>query len=348
MAGYRIWQLLFAVWAVSGSGVEVSAQFVGYYRTKDCGIAEAIVTQAVTQAFNQDPSVAPALIRLLFHDCFVEGCDASILLDPSPENPNVEKRSGPNLSVRGYEVIDAAKTQLEKTCPLTVSCADIVALAARDAIVLTGGRHFEMPTGRLDGMVSSTASADANLVSTESSARELTQKFLAQGLGQDEMITLSGAHTIGRTTCAQVTPRLYNFPGSPNGVDPTLDFDYALHLKQVCPQGGNPNSVVQLDPVSPNTFDNMYYTNGVTGRVLFASDIALFADHQTEFASNLNSENAELWQIIFSNALIHMASNKIKFGRPDEEGEIRQNCRLTNARFAATANMSRSAHNHGA
>lgn len=136
MAGYRIWQLLFAVWAVSGSGVEVSAQFVGYYRTKDCGIAEAIVTQAVTQAFNQDPSVAPALIRLLFHDCFVEGCDASILLDPSPENPNVEKRSGPNLSVRGYEVIDAAKTQLEKTCPLTVSCADIVALAARDAIVL--------------------------------------------------------------------------------------------------------------------------------------------------------------------------------------------------------------------
>jgi len=56
----------------------------------------------------------------------------------------------------------------------------------------TGGQMFEMPTGRLDGMISSAESANNNLVSTKSSASELTQKFLAQGLGQDEMITLSG------------------------------------------------------------------------------------------------------------------------------------------------------------
>lgn len=66
----------------------------------------------------------------------MQGCDGSILLDPTPQNPNVEKKSGPNLTVRGYEVIDAAKTQLEKTCPGVVSCADIVALAARDSVVL--------------------------------------------------------------------------------------------------------------------------------------------------------------------------------------------------------------------
>ncbi len=56
----------------------------------------------------------------------------------------------------------------------------------------TGGQMFEMPTGRLDGMVSSADKANNDLVSPESSASELTQKFLAQGLGQDEMITLSG------------------------------------------------------------------------------------------------------------------------------------------------------------
>jgi hypothetical protein len=66
----------------------------------------------------------------------LQGCDASLLLDPTPQNPRIEKLAAPNLTVRGYEVIDAAKTQLEKTCPRTVSCADIVALAARDAVVL--------------------------------------------------------------------------------------------------------------------------------------------------------------------------------------------------------------------
>ena len=56
----------------------------------------------------------------------------------------------------------------------------------------TGGQMFEMPTGRLDGMISSVEKANSDLVSPDSSASELTRKFLAQGLGQDEMITLSG------------------------------------------------------------------------------------------------------------------------------------------------------------
>lgn len=74
------------------------------------------------------------MILILFDDW--QGCDASLLLDPTPENPNIEKLAAPNLSVRGYEVIDAAKTELERICPCTVSCADIVALAARDSVVL--------------------------------------------------------------------------------------------------------------------------------------------------------------------------------------------------------------------
>lgn len=202
----------------------------------------------------------------------------------------------------------------------------------------TGGQHFDMPTGRLDGMVSTADNANNNLVSTRSSATELTRKFLEQGLGQDDMITLSGAHTVGKTTCGQITSRLYNFPGTTNGVDPTLDFDYALHLQQLCPQNGNPNDPVPLDPVSPNTFDNMYYTNGVTGRVLFPSDNVLFADHQTQFASNLNSQNGQFWQMKFANALVRMASNKVKLGVPNRNGEIRKNCRFTNAATGSSTN----------
>lgn len=63
---------------------------------------------------------------------FLKGCDASILID----GPSSEKAAGPNLSVRGYELIDALKGVAEAECPGVVSCADIIAIATKQLIKL--------------------------------------------------------------------------------------------------------------------------------------------------------------------------------------------------------------------
>ena len=104
---------------------------MGYYGMT-CPFAEYIVRNVVGEALMKDPTLAGSLLRLHFHDCFVQGCDASVLLD-SPTN-TAEKDAAPNLSLAGFDVIDEVKAALERACPGVVSCADIVALAARDSV----------------------------------------------------------------------------------------------------------------------------------------------------------------------------------------------------------------------
>ena len=104
---------------------------VGFYQTS-CPRVEAIVQSAVAAANRANPGVPPGLVRMFFHDCFVNGCDASILISGTGS----ERTAGPNTLLRGYEIIDAAKTQLEIECPGVVSCADILDIAARDSVLL--------------------------------------------------------------------------------------------------------------------------------------------------------------------------------------------------------------------
>lgn len=64
----------------------------------------------------------------------MKGCDGSVLLNSVGQN-TAEKDGPPNRSLHAYYVIDSAKTQVEKVCPGVVSCADVLALAARDVVV---------------------------------------------------------------------------------------------------------------------------------------------------------------------------------------------------------------------
>ncbi|KAL5199079.1 hypothetical protein ABZP36_002591 [Zizania latifolia] len=120
---------------IAGEASCASLLEVGHYR-QSCPAAESIVRTTVEGYFSRDPTVTAPLLRLHFHDCFVRGCDGSVLLNATAASGPAEKDAMPNQSLDGFYVIDAAKAALESQCPGVVSCADILALVARDAVSL--------------------------------------------------------------------------------------------------------------------------------------------------------------------------------------------------------------------
>jgi peroxidase len=66
----------------------------------------------------------------------LQGCDASVLLNATGGN-EAERDAAPNQTLRGFGFIDKVKALVEKECPGVVSCADILALTARDSVVVT-------------------------------------------------------------------------------------------------------------------------------------------------------------------------------------------------------------------
>ncbi|KAJ6418650.1 hypothetical protein OIU84_001923 [Salix udensis] len=247
-----------------------------FYSTS-CPSAEAIVKNITQKLVASNPGLPADLLRLHFHDCFVRGCDASVLIR-STANSKAEKDAPPNLSLEGFEVIDEIKTELEKKCAGTVSCADTLALAARDAVSFQFQKPmWEVLTGRRDGKVSLASEALANLPSPFSNFSTLLRNFQRKGLTVHDLVVLSGAHTIGDGHCNLFSNRLYNFTGK-GDQDPSLDSTYAAFLKTKCRSLSDTTTKVDMDPGSANNFDASYFVNLKHKKGLFQSDAALLTD----------------------------------------------------------------------
>ncbi|KAL8475136.1 hypothetical protein ACS0TY_031531 [Phlomoides rotata] len=185
----------------------------GFY-SETCPEAESIVRDVIRQAMVRETRSAASVMRLQFHDCFVNGCDGSLLLDDTPDMVG-EKLSLSNIdSLRSYEVIDQVKEALEKACPQVVSCADIVIMAARDAVVLSGGPKWEVKLGRKDSLRASEEAADDIMPSPRANASSLITLFSKFNLTIKDLVALSGSHSIGKGRCFSVLFRLYNQSGS--------------------------------------------------------------------------------------------------------------------------------------
>ncbi|KAD5317444.1 hypothetical protein R6Q59_032780 [Mikania micrantha] len=297
---------------------------VGFYKTT-CPQAETIVQSVVQSSIRFNRTYAPAILQMFFHDCFVNGCDASILLDGSSS----EKTAPPNSGLRAYEVIDAAKSMLETVCPGVVSCADILALAARDSVVQTGGTHWAMPTGRRDGFVS--LASEAIFPSPSDSIDVQIQKFAKKGLNIEDLVTLVGGHTIGTASCRTFSNRLYNYNNT-NEPDPTIDQAFLHRLRTLCPHGGDDATRVALDTESVNIFDTSYFENIKRGRGVLESDSLLWSDPRTQkyvkrFIGAKRPHRLTTFKKMFGKAMVKMSKIGLKTGN---HGEIRRVCNKVN------------------
>ena len=151
--------------------------------------------------------------------------------------------------------------------------------------------------------------------------------FARNNLSQIDMIALSGGHTLGFSNCSHFANRLYSFSSSSH-VGPSLNQDYAKQLMDGCPRNVDPAISINMDPVTPKTFDNVYFQNLVNGKGLFTSDEVLFMDPASrptvkDFANSSSDFNGA-----FATAMRKLGRVRVKTG---SQGSIKTNCTVINS-----------------
>ncbi|KAM2668025.1 hypothetical protein EV2_019649 [Malus domestica] len=311
---------LFILLIITGATAQLRP---GYY-SGTCPKAESIVQDVMKAALIREPRSLASVTRLQFHDCFVNGCDASLLLDDTPTMLG-EKLALANInSLRSYEVVDEAKEALEKVCPGVVSCADIIIMASRDAVALTGGPCWEVKLGRLDSLTASQEASDNIMPSPRSNATFLIDLFAKFNLSVKDLVALSGSHSIGKARCFSIMFRLYNQSGS-GRPDPAIEPKFRQKLDKLCPLDVDQNVTGDLD-ATPVGFDNQYFKDLVAGRGFLNSDQTLFTFPETRgFVKQFNIDEGKFFKA-FVDGMIKMGDLKV-----DQPGEVRKNCRVVNS-----------------
>nr|BAJ98381.1 predicted protein [Hordeum vulgare subsp. vulgare] len=301
------------------SAAAVPGLSAAFYKTS-CPRLEQIVDKHVTATFNGDRGVAPALIRILFHDCFTQGCDASVLI----KGPGSERETGPNRTLRpvALDLIDRIRREANATCGQVVSCADITVLATRDALVKAGGPRFPVDLGRRDSFEPATQQVGL-LPSPFDDVDGLMRSFRGRNLNRDDLVALSGAHTFGVAHCGVISPRV----NSPNKT-PLMDAQFAKDLQAKC-KTDNPAVTQDLDVLTPHAFDNKYYEGLNQRKGLFKSDQFLVDHPETRNLALTFSRDQVAFFKQFAISMTKMTEMNVLTGK---QGEIRAECSVAGRR----------------
>jgi peroxidase len=291
------------------------------YYYNSCPKLYETVKCTVESAIAKETRMGASLLRLFFHDCFVNGCDGSILLDDTSSFTGEKTAIPNNNSARGFEVIDKIKAAVEEVCPGVVSCADILAVTARDSVEILGGPTWDVKLGRRDARTTSKSAANKDIPAPSSTLNQLIKRYNALGLSTKDLVALSGGHTIGQARCTLFRDHIYN--------DTDIDTSFARTRQSGCPKtsGSGDNNLAPLDLATPTSFDNHYFKNLVDSKGLLHSDQVLFNGGSADSIVHEYSTNPSSFFSDFVTAMIKMGDISPLTG---SNGEIRKNCRRAN------------------
>uniref|UniRef100_A0A453DJW5 Peroxidase n=4 Tax=Aegilops tauschii subsp. strangulata TaxID=200361 RepID=A0A453DJW5_AEGTS len=287
------------------------------FHAASCPQLDGIVWSSVEAALRQEVAVAAGMLRLYFHDCFPQGCDASILLNNTAAR---ETALGPNLTIqpRAMQLIESIRARAHAVCGPVVSCADITLLATRDIIVISGGPWFNVPQGNLDSLAPAAQAKVFDLPAPNTaSVATLVESFGTRGLGDvADLVALSGAHTIGRSQCGSFEDRSQR-----------ADDTFSRKLAANCSK--HPERLQNLDVITPDLFDNAYYKALGFNQGVFTSDMALVKNKTTAPIVKRFAESKEAFFGQFARSMEKLARVPKPAGNV---GEIRRfSCFRTNA-----------------
>ncbi|XP_047317764.1 peroxidase 31-like [Impatiens glandulifera] len=319
MAAFQLLVVILSLYLSSIFFFLVESQLTLNYYQKSCPRFDQIMQETITNKQIKSPSTAAATLRLFFHDCFVQGCDASVLISSTPFN-RAERDADINLSLPGdgFDVVVRSKIALELSCPGVVSCADILAFATRDLVRMIGGPYYSVKLGRKDSLTSKSTNVEGKLPRPTMTIDQLISVFASNGFSIQEMVAMSGAHTIGFSHCKEFSSGIYSYDRSYNP-------RFADALRKACGDyQKNPTLSVFNDIMTPNNFDNNYFKNLPKGLGLLASDRGLFSDQRTKPFVQLYAANQTAFFDAFGRAMEKLGENGVKTTMRD--GEIRRRC----------------------
>ncbi|GAV80767.1 peroxidase domain-containing protein [Cephalotus follicularis] len=148
-----------------------------------------LIKEAVRKVMSKGK--AAGVLRLAFHDAGTfevsedsGGMNGSVLYElDRPENAGLKK---------SVKILEKAKSQVDALKP--VSWADMIAVAGAEAVSVCGGPLIPVRLGRLDLME---PDAEGKLPQESLDASGLKQCFQKKGFSTQQLVALSGAHTLG-------------------------------------------------------------------------------------------------------------------------------------------------------
>lgn len=309
---------------LSSAAAATTAALSPDFHAANCPQLESIVLSSVQTALRNEIALAAGLLRIFFHDCFPQGCDASVYL----KGRGTEQSMGPNatLQPKALQLIEDIRAKVHAACGPVVSCADISALATRDAVIFSGGPSYSVPQGQMDSLTPAAQNLVDGLPSPRtSSVSALAKAFRDKGLADiADLVALSGAHTVGRTGCPFFSDRAGR-----------MDDAFSRRLAANCSR--QPAVKQNLDVVTPDLFDNGYFMALVNGQGVFTSDMALIKDRATAPIVRQFARSKDAFFQQFAKSMAKLAASPRPGGNV---GEIRRSCFSRNpARVVETVDV---------